>query len=91
MEDGITNKKDINYLLNIAQMKAQFEYDDSLIENHMFLYQKVYKSLTMMKNRDMLDYKMITEILKEIIIDSTNKKVYIELINDQIIEESINI
>ena len=39
----------------------------------------------------MLDYKMITEILKEIIIDSTNKRVYIELINDQIIEESINI
>lgn len=91
LEDGITNKKDINYLLNIAQMKAQFEYDDSLIENHMLLYQKVYKSLSMMRNRDMLDYKMITEILKEIIIDSTNKRVYIELINDQIIEESINI
>ena len=68
----------ITFFLNIAQMKAQFEYDDSLIENHMLLYQKVYKSLSMMRNRDMLDYKMITEILKEIIIDSTNKKVYID-------------
>lgn len=91
LEDGIVNKKDMNYLLNIVQMKAQFEYDDSQIENHMFLYQKVYKTLSMMRNKDILDYKIVTEILKEIIIDSIDNKVYIELINNQIVEESINI
>ncbi len=90
LENGIENKKDINYLLDIAQQKAQLEYDDSLVENHMLLYQTVYKIISKMRNKDMMDYKMISAILKEIVIDSENNKIYIELINNQVIETSIN-
>lgn len=91
LEDGIENKKDINYLLDIAQQKAQLEYDDSLVENHMLLYQMVYKVISKIRSKGTMDYKMISTILKEIVIDSINNKIYIELINDQIIETSINV
>lgn len=86
LNNELDTNADLEMLLEIAQRKAQIEYEGYEIIDYQERYKKVYNYLKNRAPYKHLDTVFLKHFVKDIIVDNDNHLIKITLINDQVLK-----